>query len=249
MATYRPGRLTAVAFDKIDASPYLNSSDWSSTLGTGEVTHYGSTAKEFIPGLSGSTLSLAGLFDGSSSLTNATFDSVADALGNPSADFPVTMFFDGGIAVGRRCAITKGIETDYTPSTPVANVASIKLGVITNGRPGDAFCLTPAGAITTATTVNNASVDNGATIGATQNGGLFVIHVTANTWSGTTTVKLQHSSDNSTWVDLSTQVVPATTQAAYTLPVAGTVNRYIRAQVVTAAGTGSVNVIAAFART
>jgi hypothetical protein len=55
--------------------------------------------------------------------------------------------------------------------------------------------------------------------------------------------------DNSVWVDLITQVVPITTAAGYIASVAGTVNRYIRAQLITNAGSGSIRVIAAFART
>lgn len=248
MATYRPGRLTAILVDKMDASTFLNSSDWAAKLGTGEVTHYGSVAKEFIPGLAEATLNLGGMLDGGSSLVVPTYDSLSDSLMALTSNYPVTMFFDGGIAVGRRCAITPSIQTNYTISTPVANVASVKISVLCNGRPGDGFCLTNGAPITSATTVMHTAVDAGAS-GATTGGLLAALHITANTWTGITTIKVQHSVDNSVWVDLITQVVPAATAIAYLPTSAGTVNRYVRAHVVTAAGAGSVNVTAAFART
>jgi hypothetical protein len=246
VATYRPGRLTAVLVDKMDASPFLNTSDWSSKLGTADVTHYGSTAKEFIPGLGEASLTLGGMLDGASSVSVPTYDSLTDSFMALTTNYPVTMCFDGGIQPGRRCAITPSIQTNYTISTPVANVAAVKMSITCNGRPGDGYVLTDATPETTAATLNYASVDNGV---STPGGGYAAFHIVANTWTGNTTVKIQHSSDNSVWVDLISQVVPATTQIAYLPTVAGTVNRYIRAQVITAAGSGSVNAIAAFART
>lgn len=247
MPTYRPGRLTAVLVDKVDASQYLNASDWSSKINTAETTHYGSTAKEFTVGQAEASLSLGGMFDGwKTGDAGLSFDEVSDGFMALTTNYPITMCFDGGVAVGRRCAITAAIQTNYTPSSPVANVASIKVTATCNGRPGDGYILSSGVPITTASTTNYTSVDN---LVASSNGAMAALHITANTWTGTTTVKIQHSVDNSVWVDLITQVVPATTVIAYLPTVAGNVNRYLRAQVTTAAGSGSVTVTAAVART
>lgn len=248
MPTYRPGQMSAIMVDKMDASTYLNTSDWSSKLGTAEVSHYGSTGKEFIPGLMDASLSYGGMYDGTLLANYPSLDQLEDSFASLATNYPVTMLFDGGVAVGRRCAIAAGIQTSYAISTPVANAASVKVNVAVNGRPGDGYCLTDGVAIATATTVNYTSQDAGAG-GGTTTGGIGAIHVVANTRTGTTTVKIQHSTDNSVWVDLVSQTVAIGTAIAYLNTVSGTVNRYLRAQVTTAAGTGSIRVIAAFART
>ena len=67
------------------------------------------------------------------------------------------------------------------------------------------------------------------------------LHVTANTGNGSTTIKLQHSSDNSTFADLITfTVVSAGTQASEQKSVSGTINRYKRVNVADNGSTGSI---------
>lgn len=247
MTTFRAGKLSAVMLDKIDASTFLNSADWVNTLATAETSHMGSQGKEFITGLTSGSVNLTGMYDATSSLqigvTSA--DQVMDNLIGLINNFPVTLYFDGGVAVGRRCQIAVGKATSYTPTSPVSGVQTIKLGTEISGPLNDGYCISTGLAQTTTTPVLSGSVDNTA---ATQNGLTASVHVVANTWTGTTSVKVQHSVDNSVWVDLVTQVVPAATQVGYILTVSGTINRYVRSSVTPATGAGSVNVIVAFAR-
>lgn len=97
------------------------------------------------------------------------------------------------------------------------------------------------------TTTNGTSNDNAA---STANGGLFQCHY-QNTSATTITVKLQHSTDNSTWVDLSTITISSPGAGSFgansaTVAAGTTVNRYTRVIVTTAGGTAIVQ--AAFAR-
>lgn len=247
--TFRAGKFSAVAINNIDGSPFLNSADWSSMLGTAETTHLGSSHKEFIPGVEDGTCNLSGMYDYANH-SNPTAEAVSGdiVLNNLIGlvnDFPVTLMFDGGWASGRRAQIFIGKATTYNPASPVAGVVSAKVAIQQNGRLNDAFCLSAAAPLTTTTPYIGSSVDG---IAASLNGGLATVHVTANTWTGTTSVKVQHSTDNSVWTDLLTQVVPAATQAGYILTAAGTINRYVRANITPAAGSGSVSVVVAFAR-
>lgn len=244
---FRSGHLSYVAYDKLNASEFLNQSEWNYSLTNAETTHYKSAAKEYIPGIAEGSLSLAGMYDAGATPTTGP-DSVLDALTDRTTPFPVTMFLDGGAFPGRRCYLANVLQRSYTPSSPIGGVVEMKVETVTNARPKSGSCLTDEStAYTTAATTNGTSVDNAA---ATNNGATINIHVPANTWTGTTTVKVQHSTDNAVWVDVtgSTQVVPASTAAAYTLDVTGTVNRYTRAVVTTAAGSGSVRVLVAIAR-
>ena len=62
----------------------------------------------------------------------------------------------------------------------------------------------------------------------TTNGGIATLHVTACT--GTLTVKIQHSTNNSTWSDLATfTAATAATSERIIVAPATTVNRYLRA--------------------
>jgi hypothetical protein len=94
--------------------------------------------------------------------------------------------------------------------------------------------------VTTAT--NGTSVDNGA---STANGMRANLHVTAVTGTGGT-VKVQHSSDNSTWVDFHT-FTAATAATSQTKTATGTVNRYLRS-VITPAGSSGLTCVVGAAR-
>lgn len=94
---------------------------------------------------------------------------------------------------------------------------------------------------------NSSSVDN---LAATTNGGAAILHVT--TVSGTTptmTVDLQHSSDNSTFVDLITFTqATAKTYERKELAAGTTVNRYTRCQSTIAGTSPSFTYQMSFAR-
>lgn len=88
-----------------------------------------------------------------------------------------------------------------------------------------------------------ASVDNGA---ATTNGAVAHLHVLSKSGtSPTVTWKVQHSADDSMWVDLMT-FTAATDKTSQRLAVTGTVNRYLRASRI-AGGSNSPSFEAALA--
>jgi hypothetical protein len=250
MPTFRYGRTSAVAYDKLDASQFIDNAGYSIKLSNAETTHFQSPAKEYIPGILDGSLNLSGMYDATNSVTQPTIvsaDATLDAMENAGTvdPFPVTLAFDGGFEPGRAILLAVAYQTGYSPGTALGGVANMKVEALCNGRPRRGFALSSYAPITTATTLNGASVDAGA---ATSAGGTWALHATSNTRTGTTTVKVQHSTDQSVWVDLLTQVVPVGTQIAYAIPAAGTVNRYLRSVITTAAGSGAVTVLSAFAR-
>jgi hypothetical protein len=84
----------------------------------------------------------------------------------------------------------------------------------------------------TATVVDNAA--------ASTNGGAGYFH-NFQLSAGTVSVKLQHSTNNSTWSDLVTftNVTVADTRVSERIAVAGTINRYTRAVYTITGGTAS----------
>ena len=82
----------------------------------------------------------------------------------------------------------------------------------------------------------------------TSNGGVAYLNVTGVTGtSPNIVVKVQHSTNNSTWVDLAT-FTAATAIGAQRIPVSGTVNRYLRTLWTVTGTTPSLTFTASFAR-
>jgi hypothetical protein len=237
---FRHGKNTKVLSAEYDISSYLNESSTSESVETGETTTYNTTggAKTYVVGLRDSTISMSGFFDGAAS---AVDEIMATAVG---AGDRVITFGPEGLAVGRRVTSLNAIETSYEVSSPVADVVAISFEGQTNERLDRGISLIDLAAVSS--TANGTSQDNAA---ATANGGAANLHVTANTRNGNTTFKVQHSADNSTWVDLITfSVVGSTTKTSERKTVTGTVNRYIRVQHTLAGSTGSITYHANFAR-
>lgn len=93
------------------------------------------------------------------------------------------------------------------------------------------------------TTTNGASQDG---LAASTNGGTFHVHY-QDTDSSSRSFKFQHSSDNSTWVDLATITLTGDYDAdTYSVSAGTTINRYVRGVGIAAGGTATFQ--AAFAR-
>lgn len=238
MPTFRHGKNTAVLIDGNNFSAYFNEATASLSVETAETTTFGSAAKSYIVGQKDATASLSGLFEGSTTGTDAAFST---ALG--SNNTLLTIGVEGATGA-RRAMVMKSISTSYEISSPVADVvsASAELQAEEDGIDYGIF-LVDLAAITA--TTNGTSRDNTA---SSTNGLVAHLHVTDNQHDNDAVFKVQHSADNSTWADLITFTTVATTvEIAHRAEVAGTVNRYLRAQA-TLSGTGSITYTIAAAR-
>ena len=242
MPTFRHGKNTAVFINGYDVSQYLNDITTSRQVTTAETTVYGQTVKTYISALRDGTLTAKGLWEGSTTGVSAIFEGLTQS----STDPVVTAAVEGA-TVGTTCHMTASIETQYQIQSPIANVNQLSASFQADGGLDSGKLLMANSVITAATTTNGTAVDNGA---ASSNGGFAHIHATNNTRTGATTVKIQHSTDSSTWVDLATftNVAIATVSGQRITVASGTtVNRYLRA-VVTTTGTGTITTSVAFAR-
>lgn len=239
MPTFRHGKSASILFNEFDMSSYLNDASNSTSIETAETTAFGASAKSYIVGLTDATTSLSGMFEGLAGGTDAVFSSVVGS----STTNVLTVFPEGVSATGNRASLTAGRLTSYETTSPVGDVVSCSIEVQATG--GRAFGVMLAGSSISAT-ANGSSVDNAA---LTSNGGVGHIHVPTNTRNGTVVVKVQHSVDNSTWVDLITfATVAISTATSERVEVTGTVNRYIRAIYTVNGATGAATVYVAFAR-
>ena len=249
MPTFIHGKNTAVYIDEFDLSSYFN--DVSVTLDndTAETTAFGDTNKSFILGTRGGTLSMSGMWAAD---TDGSDEELQALLGN--ATTPILTIRQGAAAIGSRAIIAQANETNYAISNPVADVSTIsadfectpnQVSNLTFALAGGVQ-LTAGASIAHGSLGDLSSVDNAA---SSANGGAGTLHVPTNTVNGNTTIKIQHSANNSSWADLiSFTVVGSSAKTSEIKAVSGTVNRYLRASASTAGSSGSITFMIAFAR-
>jgi len=235
------GKNAVILHGIYDLSSFLNDGSVSNMVETAETTVFGSTAKTYITGLKDGTVTASGMFDG---VANAVDEILTASIGSDT-NAPVS-FFPTASTIGNPVKLLLAKTTGYSVSSPVGDVVSVSYDAQADGGIDHGVSLAALAAIVA--TTNSTSVDNAA---SSANGGLAQLHVTANTWSANATIKVQHSSDNSTWADLATFAVVATTvKTSERVAVAAgtTVNRYLRAQNTLSSGTGSITYQVSFAR-
>lgn len=216
----------------LSASCYSRGFSLSSGVDMLEVSTLCDDAKVYIPGQESSTASFTLIYDEAQA---AHADTWATAT-----KLPVT-FLPGGAAVGDAAFLIDSIRTEYSTTTSVTGTVDASISTTTTGDTGYGACLAALAAITTDT--NGSAVDNAA---SSSNGGVAHLHVTAFAGLTSNAIRVEHSTNNSTWATLGTftTVTAATSQR---LEVTGTVNRYLRV-VDDVTGTGSCTRLVAFAR-
>ena len=249
MPTFIHGKNTAVYIDEFDLSSYFNDVSVSLDNDVAETTAFGDTNKAFILGTRGGTLSMSGMW---ASDTDGSDEELVALLGN--ATTPILTVRQGAAAIGSRAIIAQANETSYAITNPVADVATIsadfectpnQVSNLTFALAGGVQ-LTAGASIAHGSLGDLSSVDNAA---SSANGGAGTLHVPTNTVGGNTTIKIQHSANDSTWADLiSFTVVGSSAKTSEIKAVSGTVNRYLRATASTAGSSGSITFMVAFAR-
>lgn len=218
--------------DDLVLSGYLRSFEVGKEREMADVTVLTDTGHRFIPGGDNGTLSFEGLFDSTYAAGSIDDEMFTDNAGTVA----VVTAAPNGFAVGNRVESLEVRQTNYAISSPVGDAVSLSASWTSEGAVDTGVSLRDLASASA--TANGTAVDNTA---ATTNGAVGALHVTANTRNGTTTVKLQHSVDNSVWVDLATfTVVGIGATTAERVSATGTVNRYMRAVWTLAGATGSI---------
>jgi hypothetical protein len=237
------GKLSALAYKDLDATTYLTSAEASRALEVVENSTFGTLDKTYQSGMADGKVSCSGYWDGSvkavDEIFNATFSYSTDDL--------LTFAINGGFKPGARARLAAVQTVGYSATAATGALVSIKTDFDVDGGIFGGRALTDRTPISG--TVTYASADFGADFAAATSGAFAHLHITQNTRSTATTYKLQHSVDNSVWVDLApTLTVNATTTQASRLDITGTVNRYVRVVATPVAGTGTITALVAIAR-
>lgn len=212
------GKSAAVLVNAYDLSAFLNSIDAVSAADTAEVSTFGNSSKSYVAGMRDATVSLGGFYDGGA----GSIDSVLSAA--IASTSLVTVCPQGVAVIGNRAQLMQSIETSYGISAAVGDAVSISMeGQVTGGT---SYGVVLADLIARTATGNTTAQDN-----AASSAGGYVAHLHCTAFTGTDiTIKIQHSADNSTWVDLVT-FTQLTATGSERKTATGTVNRYLRVNI------------------
>lgn len=194
-------------------------------------------APSYVPGLKSGSLTLAGPQDSTGQNLHAE---IAASIGVDNA-LIITVLPDGD-AVGKPALFGTFDATDWAIDANVTDAVGFNMQAAVDEGVETGFVLHALGAETA--DANGTSVDRSVDLATSSLGAAAGIHVTAFSGFTTVTVKVQHSTDNSIWSDLTTfTAITAVGAEVVKTAATATVNRYLRV-VTDVTGTGSITFLA-----
>ncbi len=212
---------------------------WSVTYkrNLADTTALQDSGTKSIPGLHEGTMKIEGHFNSSAGRINDVITDSAnlgvDTTIGVDNDLLVTVLPEGD-TIGKPALFSANDVENYEVESEVDDRVSFTIEGEADGMVDMGVSQKVLGTQAPGTT-NQASVDNGL---ATANGGAAILHTTAVSGGGNSVVKIQHSVDNSAWVDLITfTTVTAIGSERKELAQGTTVNRYTRMTATNTTGT------------
>ena len=238
MPTFTHGSNAKIFANGFDVSSFFSSVSKSASVETAEVTTLGETAKSYIAGLEDGSFSVEGYYDGT---TGAIDAQMQDILGS-STVFTMVVGTD---AVGAYGYGAQTVGTTYDVGAEIGGAVSISAEGQATAGTDSIRVLNPLSAKTT--TGSGTQLDNTA---STPNGASCYLHVTSITAGATATVKIQESTDGSTWTDLASfaAVTSISANNGQRVVASGVVDRYLRAYWTISGSSPSVTFHASAAR-
>jgi hypothetical protein len=239
--SFAHGSSTAVLANAVAVSSEVSSWTMSHARAVSEVTTVGQTAgaagAKFIPGLMSGSLALRGPQDNDPAA--GLSKQITDAVGVDNV-LLVTVLPEGlASTAGKPAFFALGDPTEHTIDALVADAVGYTLNAQADESVEMGYVLHAHGAETA--DGNGTAVDRGASpITPTTRGLVAAIHVTAYTGLTSAAIKIQHSTDASSWADLvAFTSITAVGRELVKVANGTTVNRYLRV-VTDVTGTGSV---------
>lgn len=233
----------SVYMNGVSLSCALQSIDATATTDALDSTTLCNTYRTYATGIKNGTVSASGIWDYDMTTLDEIHNVFSTAYnGGTEAVVTATLESIASNAVNKDAILFNAAQTSY--NVDVQNGQLIMCTADFQASSGINYGKVIFNAAVNNTTTNGTAIDNSA---SSANGGLCQVHVQNPSEYGWT-VKFQHSSDNSTWVDLTTLTSSGTglKYEAQSAQITGTVERYVRARIT--ASTGSITFVAAFAR-
>jgi hypothetical protein len=238
-----PGKDAKVLVGGFDLTGYLDKATSQGTVDKSEDTRFGMASKHYKVDLADAVFSGEGFFEYDESGVGTAPASHEELKAILAAASDVT-YMPSGDGFGVSVICLNGVETGYDVESALGGLAMVKFAAQSSSGQEHSKVLHVLAAV--AATGNGTDLDNGAVAGETAAGGAATLHV-SDIDAGTGTVKVQHSVDGTTWVDLIT-FDAAAAKGSQRKTVAGTVHRHVRAQHTLAGGATTFTYHLAFAR-
>lgn len=238
--TFVPGTSMAVLVNEKAVTSAVSGATVQHQRAYGNVETFADGGTRYVPGLMSGSIKLSGPQDAAG---QNLYAEVAAAVGVDNG--LLVMALPEGTAIGKPALFCVGDLSDWTIDGDVRSAVSGSLTSTADDSVALGFVVHALGAETV--DGNGTSVDRG-TVGTPSTHGADVA-ISCTAYSGLTSaaIKIQHSSDNSSWSDLVSFTTLTAVGSEKKLVADGTtVNRYVRV-VTDVTGTGSVTFLVAIA--
>lgn len=228
------GKDTDIYWGGYDLTGYTNSATVSRSADTAETSVFGNSSKSYIVGLKDGSLSLSGIWSGTTNeiddRLNSTFATAGQVITMfPSGDAANTPSSNINTVVGV-AYLMAGISTTYEIDAGIGDAVAWSCDVQPSGGIDRGLCIHQLAA-ETSTGNDSASTDFGST-STSSTGFAANLHMTTGTAITTCTVKLIDSADNSSFADVTGggfTAITSTSPTSQQLTHASTsVRRYVR---------------------
>lgn len=236
------GQSAQLLVDEFNMHQFARSFQVDPSIDMHDTSVLGTTSRTKTTGLKHATASGEFFYDDTAS--SGSYDVLKARYG--SATPSIVSFAPQGFALGNRTLQLYTHELGFNPQQVVDDLIRINLS-LESAEDGVDFgvSLHPLTLETNTGTINGTAVDNTT---SSANGGIATLHVTAVAGALSVVIKVQHSTDSSTWGDVTGGTFAAVSAVTKErLEVTGTINRYLRYVATFSAGT-SVTFQASFAR-
>jgi len=231
------GKKTTALMNEYDLSSYLNDASVSYSADTAETTTFGDDAKTYIVGHDDGTLSLSGMFEGSTTGVDTAIAAVLESGTVPNET--TTSVIYGTPAAGSKASLVFGLVNSYDISAPVADVVAASIEVQGSGGINQGYVLSGLDAISATTT--GSAVDRGASAVTAAHDYVAHLHVPVNSRDAGTLIATVTSSTSSGGTYATngtfTAIAGGTTGFQRLSITAATINRYVKVVYTIASGT------------
>lgn len=238
------GANAQLMLDGYDMTGYFREFSVNLTKDVLDATVFGLGSRVKMPGLKHATVSGTAFYDDTT--TTGSWDVLTGKF--PSGTAGTYIFGPQGFALGARIVEVYSEAIKFQVQTVIDDLQKIMTDAEARANAADLGVSLHALSAETTFPYSGTSVDNAA---ATTNGGVGTVSVSAIAGSSKNAVyKIQHSTNDSTWVDLVTFTAITSANSFQRTEVAAgtTVNRYLRITITDGGTTTSVTGLVAFCR-
>jgi hypothetical protein len=227
LPSFTHGSTAEVLFGGYDLTAFLKTASIDGSADTADTTAFADTAKTYVAGMKDATFSAEGMHDSSANASGTILDTARGVAGTEISYYP------NGDTAGNFGSGLEAQVTTFAVNSPVDDVVSVSVEAQSSVGAERVVSLRALSQATTSGTAS--SLDSGA---ATTDGYSAYLHVVGAV-SGTVSVKIQDSANDSTWADFATFTDITAGTSSQRIEGTADPRRYLRLVTTAASGTAT----------